>query len=62
MGRIGEARRLRIKEAVELMVKKAAEATPNQLLWAARKDRNWTQNEVSDRIGAPVLATWDIRF
>lgn len=35
------------------MVKKAAEATPNQLLRAARMERNWTQQEVADRIGAP---------
>jgi len=35
------------------MVKKAAEATPNQLLRAARMERNWTQKEVADRIGAP---------
>ena len=35
------------------MVKKAAEATPNQLLRAARMECNWTQKEVADRIGAP---------
>jgi tetratricopeptide (TPR) repeat protein/transcriptional regulator with XRE-family HTH domain len=35
------------------MVKKAAEATPNRLLREARKERNWTQKEVADRIGAP---------
>ena len=35
------------------MVKKAAEATPNHLLRAARKARNWTQKEVADLIGSP---------
>ena len=35
------------------MVKKATEATPNRLLRAARKERNWTQKEVADHIGAP---------
>src|SRR5947199_1786254 len=35
------------------MVKKAAEATPNQLLRAARMECNWTQKEVADGIGAP---------
>src|SRR5258708_12463385 len=35
------------------MVKKAAEATPNQLLRSARMECNWTQKEVADRIGAP---------
>jgi transcriptional regulator with XRE-family HTH domain len=34
------------------MVKKAAQATPNHLLCLARKERNWTQKEVADRIGA----------
>lgn len=35
------------------MVKKATEATPNHLLRAARKEHNWTQKEVADRIGSP---------
>jgi transcriptional regulator with XRE-family HTH domain len=35
------------------MVKKAAQATPNRLLRAARKERGWTQRQVADRIGAP---------
>src|SRR5215469_2471144 len=35
------------------MVKKAAQATPNLLLRAARKERGWTQQQVADRIGAP---------
>ena len=35
------------------MVKKATDATPNHLLRAARKERNWTQQEVADRIGSP---------
>src|SRR5215469_1027718 len=37
-----------------MMVKKAAQALPNRLLRAARKDRGWTQQEVADRIGAPL--------
>lgn len=36
------------------MVKKAAQATPNHLLRAARKQRGWTQKTVADRIGAPL--------
>lgn len=35
------------------MVKKAAEAKPNHLLRAARLERNWTQQDVADRIGSP---------
>ena len=44
------------------MVKKAAQATPNHLLRLARKERNWTQKEVADRIGAPHsfnLSRWE---
>lgn len=44
------------------MVKKAAEATPNNLLQAARKERCWTQKEVADRIGAPQsfnISRWE---
>ena len=36
------------------MVKKAAHATPNRLLRAARLERGWTQQQVADRIGAPL--------
>ena len=36
------------------MAKKAREAKPNELLRAARLQRNWTQQEVADRIGAPL--------
>ena len=36
------------------MVKKAAHARPNRLLRAARKERGWTQQQVADRIGAPL--------
>jgi transcriptional regulator with XRE-family HTH domain len=36
------------------MTKKAAQATPNQLLRRARLERGWTQKEVADRIGAPL--------
>ena len=36
------------------MVKKTAHATPNGLLKAARKERGWTQQQVADRIGAPL--------
>jgi tetratricopeptide (TPR) repeat protein/transcriptional regulator with XRE-family HTH domain len=35
------------------MVKKAALATHNLLLRAARKERGWTQQQVADHIGAP---------
>lgn len=44
------------------MVKKAAQATPNRLLKAARKERGWTQQEVADRIGAPLalnVSRWE---
>jgi len=44
------------------MVKKAAQATPNWLLKAARKERGWTQQEVADRIGAPLalnVSRWE---
>ena len=44
------------------MVKKATEATPNQLLRAARKERNWTQQEVADAIGSPQsfnISRWE---
>ena len=33
------------------MVKKAAHATPNRLLRAARKERGWTQQELADNVG-----------
>lgn len=36
------------------MVKKAAQATPNELLSRARLERGWTQKDVADRIGAPL--------
>jgi len=44
------------------MVKKAAEATPNHLLRAARKERGWTQKGVADRIGAALslsVSRWE---
>jgi predicted ATPase/transcriptional regulator with XRE-family HTH domain len=44
------------------MVKKAAQATPNHLLRAARKERGWTQQQVADRIGAPLslnVSRWE---
>src|SRR5215469_10711728 len=44
------------------MVKKAAQATPNRLLKAARKEQSWTQQEVADRIGAPLalnVSRWE---
>jgi predicted ATPase/transcriptional regulator with XRE-family HTH domain len=37
-----------------IMVKKAAQAVPNRLLRAARKERGWTQRQVADRVGAPL--------
>ncbi|HEY6540839.1 MAG TPA: helix-turn-helix domain-containing protein, partial [Ktedonobacteraceae bacterium] len=36
------------------MVKKAAQATPNELLRRARLERGWTQKDVADRIGSPL--------
>jgi len=44
------------------MVKKAAYATPNRLLRAARMERGWTQQQVADRIGAPLslnISRWE---
>jgi len=44
------------------MVKKAAQATPNQLLRWARLERGWTQKVVADRIGAPndmMVTRWE---
>ncbi|HLI08147.1 MAG TPA: FxSxx-COOH system tetratricopeptide repeat protein [Ktedonobacteraceae bacterium] len=44
------------------MVKKAAHATPNHLLRAARKERGWTQQQVADYIGAPLalnVSRWE---
>ena len=44
------------------MVKKAARATPNQLLRRARLERGWTQKVVADRIGAPndmMVTRWE---
>jgi transcriptional regulator with XRE-family HTH domain len=44
------------------VVKKAAHATPNHLLRAARKERGWTQQQVADRIGAPLalnVSRWE---
>jgi predicted ATPase/transcriptional regulator with XRE-family HTH domain len=36
------------------MGKKVNQARPNHLLLLARKERGWTQQEVADRIGAPL--------
>jgi len=44
------------------MVKKAAQATPNRQLRAARKERGWTQQQVADRIGVPLplnVSRWE---
>ena len=44
------------------MVKKAAQATPNQLLRRARLERGWTQKVVAERIGAPndmMVTRWE---
>src|SRR5436305_15076807 len=44
------------------MVKKAAQATPNLLLRAARKERGWSQQQVADHIGAPLslnISRWE---
>jgi DNA-binding XRE family transcriptional regulator len=45
-----------------IMVKKAAQATPNRLLRTARKERGWTQQQVADRFGAPLslnVSRWE---
>ena len=44
------------------MVKKAAQAIPNQLLRRARLERGWTQKVVAERIGAPndmMITRWE---
>lgn len=44
------------------MVKKAAQAIPNQLLRRARLERGWTQRVVAERIGAPndlMVTRWE---
>ena len=44
------------------MVKKAAQATPNQLLRRARLERGWTQRAVAEFIGAPqdtMVTRWE---
>jgi len=44
------------------MVKKTAQATPNRLLRAARKEQGWTQQQVADCIGAPLalnISRWE---
>ena len=44
------------------MVKKAAQAIPNQLLRRARLERGWTQKVVAERIGAPsdiMVTRWE---
>jgi predicted ATPase/transcriptional regulator with XRE-family HTH domain len=50
------------KETERIMVKKAAQARPNRLLRAARKERGWTQQQVADRIGASLalnISRWE---
>src|SRR5215470_11699393 len=44
------------------MVKKAAQAIPNELLRRARLERGWTQRVVAERIGAPndmMVTRWE---
>ncbi|HZS76206.1 MAG TPA: NB-ARC domain-containing protein [Ktedonobacteraceae bacterium] len=44
------------------MVKKAAQARPNDLLRRARQERGWSQRVVADRIGAPqdtMITRWE---
>lgn len=44
------------------MVKKAAQARPNDLLRRARQERGWSQRVVADRIGAPLdtmITRWE---
>jgi len=46
----------------KIMVKKAAHTTPNRLLRAARMERRWTQQQVAERIGAPLplnVSRWE---
>lgn len=38
----------------DIVVKKAMQAIPNNLLRTARKERGWTQQHVADQIGAPL--------
>ncbi len=55
-------RPLSMKDDEKDMVKKAAHATPNHLLRAARKERGWTQQQVADYIGAPLalnISRWE---
>jgi predicted ATPase/transcriptional regulator with XRE-family HTH domain len=50
------------KHRERIMVKKAAQATPNHQLRAARKERGWTQQQVADHIGAPLplnISRWE---
>jgi predicted ATPase/transcriptional regulator with XRE-family HTH domain len=50
------------KHTERIMVKKAAHATPNRQLRAARKERGWSQRQVADRIGAPLplnVSRWE---
>jgi transcriptional regulator with XRE-family HTH domain len=45
------------------MVKKAAQAIPNQLLRRARLERGWSQQVVAERIGAPnemMVTRWEL--
>src|SRR5215471_1275272 len=54
--------RSRRENRERIMVKKAAQATPNRQLRAARKERGWTQQQVADRIGAPLslnISRWE---
>ncbi len=44
------------------MERKAAQATPNQLLRRARQERGWTQKLIAERIGAPndvIVTRWE---
>src|SRR5579872_3280473 len=44
------------------MVRKAAQARPNDLLRRARQERGWSQRVVADRIGAPqdtMITRWE---
>src|SRR5712691_8193701 len=44
------------------MGKKASQVRPNPLLRLARQQRGWTQQEVADRIGAPLalnITRWE---
>jgi predicted ATPase/transcriptional regulator with XRE-family HTH domain len=62
MPRSKEKERFLVREKKATMVKKAAQAKPNSLLRAARRERGWTQQQLADLIGAPLplnITRWE---